>query len=126
MSINTQLLGVHGSTDPHQYRCTAPILIAAAGAQTQQFNFGAQQQSDSRFIDSALSMYVDNGGQATSITFTFSTGQQIVVQADTQGYFNILQGNPISFSVSTSGANVGTFMLMNFLIPPFTWTANSL
>lgn len=116
-------LGLAGQINPEKVRCTNTIPLKAAGAGTQQINLTANQNNDANFIDSALSMYVNNQGQAASLTFQFSSGQLIEVAPNKQGYYNILQPNPINFTVSPSGATTATVQLINTFIPPQIWDA---
>lgn len=116
-------LGLAGNVNPKRVRCTNPISLASAGVVNNiAVNLTFEQNNDASFIDSALSMYVDNGGNANALKFNFSSGQTFEVPANTQGYVNILQPNPVSFTYTTGGVSTAYCMLVNVFLPPQFWT----
>lgn len=70
-------------------------------------------------------MFVDNADNAVGITFTFTpTNQRIVVPANTQGYYAILQGNPPRITANMAQLNnrfVG-ITFYNVPIQQHSWT----
>lgn len=121
-SVSSQILGSQGAIDFPQYKTTSPIVFQQWGGG---IDLTAYQQNTKQFIEAALSMYVDNGNNPAALTLTFASGQIIVVPANTQGYFNILQQNPVRFTAS--GYTAGAYcMLLNRFMPAMTWPSTQL
>lgn len=86
-------------------------------------DLSANQNNNANFIDSALTVYVDNGGQTGNLVIDFASGQRIYMQANTQGYFPVLQPNPIRFSVFSNAPTTAYCQLINAILPAGTWAA---
>lgn len=70
-------------------------------------------------------MYVDNAYNDVAITFEFTpTNQRIIVPANTQGYYAILQGNPprITANMAQQANRKVSIMFYNVPIQQYTWT----
>lgn len=119
-------LGLGGIAKPAKLRCTAPISLAASGAGTFPIDLTANQNDNANFIGSALTMYADMGGANEDIVIAMSSGQKIQIAAGTQGYYTILQPNPISLQFTTLGAETVPYIqLINAILPAQTWLANA-
>lgn len=123
MSVNQTQLGIQGTVlSPLGQRAAGPITFnfATLGAGPLGTNLSAQMQQG--LIDFAKSLYIDNSLNANTVTITFSGGFQVQVKPFTQGWYSIVCGRPIQFSI-TSGANTGstTLWLANYEVSPFQW-----
>jgi hypothetical protein len=125
-TASVSILGSHGEIQPDGFKCTAPLTLALVAGVPFQINLTQQQNLDARFLSAAISLYIDNGGNANPVTFQFSSGQVIVWPADMQGYINILQPNPIAFQATCSANATATIMMINALMAPQMWLANAL
>lgn len=68
-------------------------------------------------------IYADNSANTSDMEIICqSTNQVIVVAPLTQGYYTILQPSPPVLQVQTNGAFIVQVILLNFYIPPTTWT----
>lgn len=127
-NLASWFLGLGGRATPTKMKCTSPIAVnLAQGAAALSVDLSANQNDNANFLDSALSMFVDASAATNTgpLTITFGSGQQIVINPNTQGYYTIAQPNPIRFGCVASGAPgttaVCNIMLFNAIIPPFVW-----
>lgn len=122
-SPNFFALGLNGVlTPPDGAKTTGVIPLSLVAGRQLQIDLRAAQINQN-LLSAAQSMYCDNAGNPLPLTFSFSSGQVLVVPDHCQGYFTILQPNPIQFNVECAGNFLASVMLMNFQIPPIFWSA---
>ena len=83
------------------------------------------QQAQNKF-DLCQTIFVDNsddtGGGGVVTIIIPSSGQQIVIPAQTQGYFNVVCPNPIAMSFASTGTQTVNVLLLDVAIPGAVWT----
>lgn len=74
-------------------------------------------------IKSIQSMYVNNRGNTSPVSFTMNgTNQVLTVPANAQAYLPVLDQNPPTIQIDCTNATGICFVqLLNFFTPPFMW-----
>lgn len=79
-------------------------------------------QQMQNWIKSVQCLYVDNADNADAKTIIMGvTNQRIIVPANSQGYYPILQPDPPVLQFKSSVANTLKIQVLNFFLPPYIW-----
>lgn len=80
-------------------------------------------QQMQNWIRSVQCLYIDNADNAFAITLTMGvTNQRVIVPANSQGYYPVLQPNPPVLQFVSGSVGTLKIQILNFFLPPYIWT----
>ena len=126
MSVNidptsAQICQTQNQMIPDEGPKAIPINLDFSGSPT--FQLDLKPLQDQKRIAIVQCLWIDNAGNSTQLVVTINgSNQQIVVKANTQGYYPVLVPNPARFGFqSTQGQNFTNVFLLNMPISGCTW-----
>lgn len=121
-ALTAQTQGINGVIQtPEGRRAIGPFTFAFVDANPIQNNLAAPM-STGNLISFGLSIYIDNSANPNPVVVNTPSGHAITAKGNTQGWYPIILGRPIIFSVScAAGAGTTKIMLANYEVPPAQW-----